>query len=148
MTRHVEPSGAFGCKESRILACHKHTRQYVGQLPRISLGGNEIIEFLDHFGRIISRGRINGYHTRSISHAEYLLARKLPVYEARESGEEIYLAHMLLAVKYGLIQMRYAPSQRNVVHKQLAQLGGSLGCVGITPRAERYKNLPSLLKGI
>ncbi|MNI51085.1 hypothetical protein D3C73_1057900 [compost metagenome] len=75
----------------------------VPQLPRVALGGNKLIELLNHRGVIILRGFINREHPRGIPDANGLAAGQQPVNITGQGRYEPGMRHVLFPVQYSLI---------------------------------------------
>ena len=118
MTQYIELFTSFRSEDAGIFTCRQYFRQNIFQFPAIFFGSNQFIELSHHFSRIVVGCRINREHTRCVTDTQYLFASYLPMHITCQSSQEINVIHMRFIVQDSLVQMRNAPSQRNVVDKQ------------------------------
>ena len=128
------------------LAGAQHLRQDVAQLPGVLLRSNQFLELLHHVRAVISRRRIDREHAGGVADAQHLLPGQLPVDVAGERGQVADALHVGLAVQDGLIQVRDAPAERNVIVEELGELRGGGTGVGVAPGAERSQQVAFLVE--
>ena len=147
MARHVEQLGSGLGQETGVLTGHQHLGQNVEQLPAETLRGNQLVELLHHRGRVVLRLGVDGQHAAGITDTQHFLAGEAPVDVAGQCGQVLDVAHMLLIVENGLVEVGDAPAEGNVVHEEVRQRSRGLGRVGVAPGAEGHQNLVVLVEG-
>ena len=118
----ASPSGgqtgtAFRCEDTGIFTSRQYFGQNVFQFPTVFFRSNQIVEFGHHFGGIVVGSRIYGEHTRCVTNAQHLFACYLPMYITCKSCQELDVFDVRFVVQNSLVQMRNAPSQRDVIDK-------------------------------
>ena len=144
VTRNVEALCTMLGEHASILTCYEALRQNILELPGEAVRSHELVELAYHLGIVGLGVGIDGNHTRSIADAEDLLVGETPVNVAGEGGEIGDVLNVLFAVQDGLIEVRNAPTEWDVVVEELAELGSSLAGVGVAPGAERCEDLLTL----
>ena len=139
MMRHIKASSTFLGQTSSTIACQLYLWQYLPKFPWITFMSHKSIELVNHLLRIILGFKVDRQHSRSVAYTQHLLACQLPMNITGKSGEKCNILHMRLIVKYCLIDMRYAPAERDVVFKQFRQLSSGSTRICITPCTERHK---------
>ncbi len=144
--RNVQKLCALFSQNARLLARLQILREYIGHLPGISLVRDQCIEFIHHRCIIIPCLHADREHSGAVADADHLLAGQLPVNIGRQRCHKMNVLYVILAVQDRLIQMRNAPSLRNIVVEQLRQLFCCLAGNGVAPGAERYQQLILVVK--
>ena len=145
-SRGVELAGTFGRQASGVLTGHQDAGQDVAQLPAVARS-NQLLELLHHRSGIVLRFGVDGQHAGGVADAQHALARQLPVDVSGQRRQEVNGGHMGLAVQNGLVEVRDAPAQGDVVNKELGQPGGGGTGVRVAPRAEGYEDVLLLVEG-
>ena len=117
MTGCIELFTAFRCEDTGIFTSRQYFGQNVFQFPTVFFRSNQIVEFGHHFGGIVVGSRIYGEHTRCVTNAQHLFACYLPMYITCKSCQELDVFDVRFVVQNSLVQMRNAPSQRDVIDK-------------------------------
>ena len=142
----IQQLRAFFCQRTRVLARIQHLRQNLPQLPAKMQGVDLFIESIRHVAVIIQFIAVDGEHAGSVSHAQHLPARQLPVNVPGQRGQEGHVFDMGFFIQNSLIQMSDAPALGYVELKQLGQILGSFRRHGIAPGAERGQQLALRVK--
>ena len=143
----IELQGSFGREEARVLASYQHLGKDVQQLPGEAARLDERVELGDHRGIVGLCEGIHGNHAAGIAYAQHFLACHLPVHVTGERGQEGDVTHVFLVVEDGLVEVRDAPAQGDVIDKELREFGSGLRGIGVAPCAEGHQDLTLVVEG-
>ncbi len=143
----IKKSRSLFRENTGSLASRQNLWHNLPKLPGKALAAYQLIEFVNHGLIQIAGLDINGEHSGSVSHSENLLPCQLIVDISCQSGDEGNVLHMLFLVQDRLIQVRNAPSLRNIVVEFRRQSGCGFLRDGISPCPEGNEEIIILIKG-
>ena len=144
-----EPSGrieklcALLRQLSREVSGAAHPRHDIAELPRQLFIGNPRIKLLDHGFVKVERLTVYREHTRRLAYAYDLFTGQSAMYIAGKRCHKVDFCYVFLIVKYGAVEMRYAPALRNIEAEKLRELGCRTLGNGVSPSSE-VGELPAL----
>ena len=143
----IEQLRALVSQLARVSARAEYLGQQAAQRPVIAHTLPALLKERQHLFVIIVLFAVNGEYARRVTHAQHKFARQLPMDVARQCRQIRRILDVRFAVQHRLIQVRDAPSLRNVEAKKPGQLLRGARGSGIAPGAEGRQQLALFVKG-